>query len=311
MAESRPQPPRQPLLCSLGWHAAEKGALWNEGYYFSRCQRCGSDLIRTTYSGWEVPRGFRVVWKPRPAEPDAESGPVEPSRATDPQSPPVETDPLPAVPEPEPEPAATSNGAPPAQSTTMAPPPDREPDRELPPALRSPFLDEPSLDSMIERASAALKRGSVRTSLLREESDAPAQKSDETHDQAGSASETGTDAASGDTSPPSSTADPALPESAGPGGADPLLEEPEATSEPRLQPDALADPVIGQQAVPQLAGHSHTAAASARNRSAIPDFMDEPEPPLRATARNVFDPSLNASRAQAPILPANSSNTGN
>jgi hypothetical protein len=59
------QPPWASLLCRLGWHAPIKGALWNQGYYFTRCARCGVDLVRTTFSGWEAPRGQRVVWRRR------------------------------------------------------------------------------------------------------------------------------------------------------------------------------------------------------------------------------------------------------
>ena len=51
------------LLCELGRHRAEPSPAWNNGYYFSRCRRCRRDLVRTTYSGWEVPRGYRVIWR--------------------------------------------------------------------------------------------------------------------------------------------------------------------------------------------------------------------------------------------------------
>lgn len=54
------------LLCQLGWHAPEPLARWNDGYYFTRCKRCRCDLIRTLYSDWQVPRGFRVVWQSHP-----------------------------------------------------------------------------------------------------------------------------------------------------------------------------------------------------------------------------------------------------
>jgi hypothetical protein len=54
------------LLCDLGWHRPEPVARWNSGYYFTRCARCGKDLVRTAYGRWHVPRGYRVVWQAQP-----------------------------------------------------------------------------------------------------------------------------------------------------------------------------------------------------------------------------------------------------
>lgn len=51
-------------LCNMGWHRVSADVRWNSGYYFSRCQRCGRDLVRTIYGRWHVPRGYRVVWQP-------------------------------------------------------------------------------------------------------------------------------------------------------------------------------------------------------------------------------------------------------
>jgi hypothetical protein len=51
------------MLCKMGGHEAERGETWNAGYYFSRCRRCGTDMIRAG-AGWEtVPEGHRVSWK--------------------------------------------------------------------------------------------------------------------------------------------------------------------------------------------------------------------------------------------------------
>jgi hypothetical protein len=58
-------------LCAVGGHLAEPGATWNHGYAFSRCRRCGREIVRSLFGRWRLPpRGFRVVW--RPAEPRAE-----------------------------------------------------------------------------------------------------------------------------------------------------------------------------------------------------------------------------------------------
>lgn len=53
---------RHSLRCLAGWHRAEPVVHWNHGYYFTRCRRCGNDLVRTAYSRWKVPKGYRVVW---------------------------------------------------------------------------------------------------------------------------------------------------------------------------------------------------------------------------------------------------------
>src|SRR5438270_14090134 len=51
------------LLCAIGGHEAAAGEVYNGGYWFSACRRCGRDMIRTGAS-WEiVPRGHRVVWR--------------------------------------------------------------------------------------------------------------------------------------------------------------------------------------------------------------------------------------------------------
>ena len=50
-------------LCNMGWHRVSADVRWNSGYYFSRCERCGRDLVRTIYGRWHVPRGYRVVWQ--------------------------------------------------------------------------------------------------------------------------------------------------------------------------------------------------------------------------------------------------------
>lgn len=66
--------PNIPFLCALGRHRPEPLAQWNNGYYFSRCKRCGLDLVRTAFEGWHVPQGSKVVWRaeaPRTARFDA------------------------------------------------------------------------------------------------------------------------------------------------------------------------------------------------------------------------------------------------
>lgn len=54
------------LLCRLNLHRPAGESVWNRGYHFSRCGGCGVDLVRTAAGKWHVPRGRKVVWKPRP-----------------------------------------------------------------------------------------------------------------------------------------------------------------------------------------------------------------------------------------------------
>lgn len=53
------------ILCRLIGHVATGTAKWNDGYHFSRCNRCGSDIIRPSQGIWRTPpKNYRVVWKP-------------------------------------------------------------------------------------------------------------------------------------------------------------------------------------------------------------------------------------------------------
>jgi hypothetical protein len=51
------------LLCALGGHEAGDGEIYNGGYYFARCRRCRSDMIRSGAAWRMVPSGHRVVWR--------------------------------------------------------------------------------------------------------------------------------------------------------------------------------------------------------------------------------------------------------
>ena len=62
------------ILCHIHSHQPAGSETWNQGYYFGRCERCGSDLIRAG-GAWEpVPHGHRVVWKSGPRRHSLESG---------------------------------------------------------------------------------------------------------------------------------------------------------------------------------------------------------------------------------------------
>ncbi|MBV8688368.1 MAG: hypothetical protein JOZ90_15775 [Alphaproteobacteria bacterium] len=51
------------ILCAIGGHEAGAGEVYNCGYWFSRCRRCGRDMIRSGASWDLVPDGHRVVWR--------------------------------------------------------------------------------------------------------------------------------------------------------------------------------------------------------------------------------------------------------
>jgi hypothetical protein len=51
------------LLCALGGHEADRSEVYNSGFYFSACRRCGQDMMRTGATWQMVPRGHRIVWK--------------------------------------------------------------------------------------------------------------------------------------------------------------------------------------------------------------------------------------------------------
>lgn len=51
------------LLCRFGFHRAAGAPIWNAGYLFSPCRRCGAELVRPAGGRWQLPRGHRVVWK--------------------------------------------------------------------------------------------------------------------------------------------------------------------------------------------------------------------------------------------------------
>jgi hypothetical protein len=51
------------MLCAFGGHEAAAHEIYNEGYYFSRCRRCRTDMIRSGAAWRAVPRGHKVVWK--------------------------------------------------------------------------------------------------------------------------------------------------------------------------------------------------------------------------------------------------------
>lgn len=61
--------------CLLGKHAPLEFEAHNQGFAFTRCACCGTDLIGTRGKWREVPRGFRVAWRSRSQssrEPDAQ-----------------------------------------------------------------------------------------------------------------------------------------------------------------------------------------------------------------------------------------------
>lgn len=55
-----------PIKCALGRHSVLARGVRNQDHEFGRCHRCGCDLLRVGPAAWKrVPRGFKVVWRPR------------------------------------------------------------------------------------------------------------------------------------------------------------------------------------------------------------------------------------------------------
>lgn len=55
------------IFCGTGTHVPGVGPIWNDGYYFTQCARCGRQMIKPGGGDrWRsVPKKYRVVWKPR------------------------------------------------------------------------------------------------------------------------------------------------------------------------------------------------------------------------------------------------------
>jgi hypothetical protein len=52
------------VACRIAGHRAAPGQVYNSGYYFGACRRCGGHLLRSPQGDWgPVPPGHRVVWK--------------------------------------------------------------------------------------------------------------------------------------------------------------------------------------------------------------------------------------------------------
>ena len=52
------------MSCRLLGHKAVPDEIYNSGFYFSGCARCGEALVRAARSDWRTaPRGHRIVWK--------------------------------------------------------------------------------------------------------------------------------------------------------------------------------------------------------------------------------------------------------
>jgi CheY-like chemotaxis protein len=60
------------IICAIGGHAPGPEPISNRGIEFTRCRRCGADLVRKRGAWQALPKGYRVVWRSRRgAETDA------------------------------------------------------------------------------------------------------------------------------------------------------------------------------------------------------------------------------------------------
>jgi CheY-like chemotaxis protein len=53
------------IICAIGGHAPRPEPTRNRGIEFTRCRRCGADLVRKRGAWQAVPKGYRVVWRSR------------------------------------------------------------------------------------------------------------------------------------------------------------------------------------------------------------------------------------------------------
>jgi hypothetical protein len=63
------------LLCRLRGHRPGGRQIMNRVMCFTRCTRCGADLVRHEGFWGPVPKGFRIVWK---AAEDGHRGQIPP-----------------------------------------------------------------------------------------------------------------------------------------------------------------------------------------------------------------------------------------
>lgn len=86
------------IMCRVRGHEASPNEVCNGGECFSRCVRCGEELIKSGDAWRPLPSGFRVVWKDAPA-PAADTG-EPPARSEEVPPPPAVAAPQPAPPPP-------------------------------------------------------------------------------------------------------------------------------------------------------------------------------------------------------------------
>jgi hypothetical protein len=53
------------LRCTFGKHQVVEGGIRNGKHEFGRCRGCGIDMLRSDGDWQRVPKGFRIVWRPR------------------------------------------------------------------------------------------------------------------------------------------------------------------------------------------------------------------------------------------------------
>jgi hypothetical protein len=50
------------LPCALLGHRISREPVWNNGFYFAACSRCGRDIVRIPGEKWHAPLHAHVVW---------------------------------------------------------------------------------------------------------------------------------------------------------------------------------------------------------------------------------------------------------
>ena len=60
------------ISCLFGRHRVLSRGVRNGNLEFARCENCHRDLVRGDHRWKTVPRGYRVVWRPRTGDPVAD-----------------------------------------------------------------------------------------------------------------------------------------------------------------------------------------------------------------------------------------------
>jgi hypothetical protein len=71
------------IACLFGRHTIVSRGVRNNVYEFGRCERCRCDMLRAGEAWKRVPKGFKVVWRPKTELVDQNAGQAAVSKEVD------------------------------------------------------------------------------------------------------------------------------------------------------------------------------------------------------------------------------------